>query len=80
MSVFRFKTKVLENETFLRMLGQFGITYFLSFPFSVVDAGFSWGGDGANSQVGVLTYYFAENCMKMMEFGIPGGRSSLAAP
>ena len=39
---------------------------------SVVDPGFSWGAPTA--KVGVQTYYFAENCMKMKEFGPPGSR------
>ena len=29
-------------------------------------------------KVGVLTYNFAEKCMKMKEFGTPGGHASLA--
>ena len=33
------------------------------------------------AKVGMLTYYFAENCMKMKEFGPPGsGGASLAPP
>ena len=39
---------------------------------------------GVIPKVGVLTYYFAnlfaENCMKMKEFGPPRGRTSLALP
>ena len=36
---------------------------------------------GAQSpKVGVLTYYFVENCMKMKEFGPRGGCVSLVSP
>ena len=31
-------------------------------------------------KVGVLPYFLAENCMKMKEFGPPGGHPSLAPP
>ena len=44
---------------------------------SVADPGFPRGG-GANSRGGVPTYDFAKiskNCMKLKEFGPPGGRS-----
>ena len=47
--------------------------------FPVADPGFSWGGRQL-PKVGVVTYYFAENCMKMKEFGRQGGRASLAPP
>ena len=30
--------------------------------------------------MGVLTYYFAENCMKMKEFGPPGGARPWCPP
>ena len=49
----------------------------------VADPGFSLGvgggGGGAPPKVGVPTYFFAENCMKMNEFG-PGGRRIPGAP
>ena len=49
--------------------------------FSVADPGFSWG--DANSQSGcpnlLFCKLFAENCMKMKEFG-PGGLVSLVLP
>ena len=35
---------------------------------SVADPGFFW-----DHKVGLRTYYFAENCMKMKEFGSGGG-------
>ena len=38
----------------------------------------SWGGGAPTPKVGVLTIYFAENCMKMKEFGSRG--ASLAPP
>ena len=37
------------------------------------------GGEAANSQVGVLASFFAENCMKMKELG-PGGGCVPGAP
>ena len=41
---------------------------------TVTDPGFSWGGGGrGNSQSGCANLFFAENCMKMKEFGSPGG-------
>ena len=48
-------------------------------PNAVADLGFSPGG-APTPKVGVLIYYFAENCMKMKEFGPPGGGASLAPP
>ena len=35
---------------------------------------------GAISQSGFANLFLAENCMKMKEFGPPGGRASLAPP
>ena len=37
------------------------------------------GGGGTNSESGVILQFFAENCMKMKEFG-PRGGASLAPP
>ena len=46
---------------------------------AVADSGFSPGG-APTPQVGVRTYFLAENCMKMKEFRPPGGGgASLAA-
>ena len=42
---------------------------------SVADPGFFW-----DHKVGLRTYYFAENCMKMKEFGSRGARGVSLAP
>ena len=40
--------------------------------YSVADLGFSWGG-APTPKVGLFFQLFAENCMKMKEFGPRGG-------
>ena len=41
---------------------------------SVADPGFSPGGGGAlTPKIAIIFHIFAENCMKMKEFGPPGG-------
>ena len=48
---------------------------------AVADPGFSSGGGGAPTpKMGLFFQLFAENCMKMKEFGPPGGGASLAPP
>ena len=44
---------------------------------AVADPGFAWG--PPTSKVGVLTYFLAENCMEMKEFG-PGGGGRWCSP
>ena len=39
---------------------------------AVADPGFSWGG-APTAKILLFCKYFAENCMKMKEFGLPGG-------
>ena len=46
---------------------------------SVADPGFSPGG-APTPKSAIIFQFFAENCMKMKEFGPPGGRTSLAPP
>ena len=46
---------------------------------SVADPGFSPGG-APTPKIAIIFHIFAENCMKMKEFGPPGGRASLAPP
>ena len=46
----------------------------------VADPGFSPGG-APTPKIAIIFHIFAENCMKMKEFGPPGGgRASLAPP
>ena len=45
----------------------------------MADPGFS-PGDVPTSKIAIIFQIFAENCMKMKEFGPPGGRASLAPP
>ena len=54
-------------------------TYDLT-PESVADPGFSPGGGAPTPKSAIIFQFFAENCMKMKEFGPPGGRASLAPP
>ena len=51
----------------------------LSNYISVVDPGFSPGG-APTPKIAIIFHIFAENCMKMKEFGPPGGHASLAPP
>ena len=46
---------------------------------AVADPGFSPGG-ASNPKIAIIFQIFAENCIKIKEFGPPGGRESLAAP
>ena len=46
---------------------------------SVADPGFSPGGV-PTPKIAIIFHIFAENCMKMKEFGPPGGRVSLVPP
>ena len=48
----------------------------------VADPGFSPGGGAPTPKIAIIFHIFAENCMKMKEFGPPGGggRASLAPP
>ena len=43
----------------------------------MADPGFSPGG-APTPKIAIIFQIFAENCMKMKEFGPPGGRASLA--
>ena len=45
----------------------------------MADPGFSPGG-APTPKIAIIFQIFAENCMKMKEFGPPGGRASLAPP
>ena len=47
---------------------------------SVADPGFSRGGALTPKSAIIFLFFFAENCMKMKEFGSPGRRASLAPP
>ena len=46
---------------------------------AVADPGFSPGG-APTPKSAIIFQFFAKNCMKMKEFGPPGGRASLAPP
>ena len=47
----------------------------------MADPGFSPGGGAPTPKSAIIFQFFAENCMKMKEFGPPGGgRASLAPP
>ena len=37
-------------------------------------------GGAPTPKIAIIFQFFAENCMKMKEFGPPGGRASLAPP
>ena len=41
----------------------------------MADPGFSRGGGAPTPKLGLFCNFFAENCMKMKEFGPPGGAS-----
>ena len=45
----------------------------------MADPGFSIGG-GVNPPRGVILQNSPKNCMKLKEFGCPGGRASLTPP
>ena len=45
----------------------------------MADPGFSPGG-APTPKIAIIFHIFAENCMKMKEFGPQGGRASLAPP
>ena len=48
---------------------------------AVADPGFSPGGGAPTPKSAIIFQFFAKNCMKMKEFGPPGGgRASLAPP
>ena len=49
-------------------------------PFAVADPGFSPGGVRQLPKVLLFFKFFAENCMKMKEFGPPGGARVPGAP
>ena len=40
---------------------------------AVADPGFSRGGGAPTPKIAIIFHIFAENCMKMKEFGPPGG-------
>ena len=40
---------------------------------AVADPGFSPGGGAPTPKIAIIFHIFAENCMKMKEFGPPGG-------
>ena len=52
---------------------------FLILRKAVADPGFSPGG-APTPKNAIIFQFFAENCMKMKEFGPRGGRASLAPP
>ena len=52
----------------------------LSAMSAVADPGFSPGGGAPTPKSAIIFQFFAENCMKMKEFGPPGGGASLAPP
>ena len=37
-------------------------------------------GDAPTPKIAIIFQIFAKNCMKMKEFGPPGGRTSMAPP
>ena len=47
---------------------------------SVADPGFSPGGGAPTPKSAIIFQFFAENCMKMKEFGPPGGARVPGAP
>ena len=48
--------------------------------YSVADPGFSPGGGAPTPKIAIIFHIFAENCMKMKEFGPPGGARVPGAP
>ena len=48
--------------------------------FTVADPGFSPGGGAPTPKSAIIFQFFAENCMKMKEFGPPGGARVPGAP
>ena len=48
-------------------------------PVAVADPGFSPGG-APTPKIAIIFHIFAENCMKMKEFGPPGGGGASLAP
>ena len=59
-------------------MGMGVLTTGVAVPTSVADPGFFPGG-APTPKIAIIFQIFAENCMKMKEFG-PGGRASLAPP
>ena len=55
------------------------ILYSVEFPSAVADPGFSPGG-APTPKIAIIFHIFAENCMKMKEFGPPGGACVPGAP
>ena len=47
---------------------------------TVADPGFSPGGGAPTPKIAIIFHIFAENCMKMKEFGPPGGGRVPGAP
>ena len=47
---------------------------------TVADPGFSLGGGAPTPKIAIIFHIFAENCMKMKEFGPPGGARVPGAP
>ena len=47
---------------------------------AVADPGFSPGGGAPTPKIAIIFHIFAENCMKMKEFGPPGGARVPGAP
>ena len=67
--IVRWRTQDLSYERRMPAGGSGGSRIFLG------------GGRAPTPKVGVLTYFFPKNCMKMKEFGHPrGGGASLAPP
>ena len=64
-------------STFGRTVQHFHFIFFFFHYFSVADLGFSPGG-APTPKIAIIFQIFAENCMKMKEFGPPGGGVSLA--
>ena len=54
--------------------------YYLNSSLAVADPGFSPGGGAPTPKIAIIFHIFAENCMKMKEFGPPGGARVPGAP
>ena len=71
----------LVAQSYLQLTEGILVSFFNHWlPLAVADPGFSPGG-APTPKVAIIFQIFAKNCMKMKEFGPPGGgRASLAPP
>ena len=64
---------------FFQNITNLTVPYLPFITMSVADPGFSPGG-AQTPKSAIIFQFFAKNCMKMKEFGPPGGCASLAPP